>query len=98
MRIAQFKLIRAHRCIVVRARVVELRQCSVRSIKKGKNEAGEQPVVHGVNQNTILKKRIISSSNEKIVSRSGDSGAAVAIAKRESSWSPNGTTRISRTI
>jgi hypothetical protein len=45
-----------------------------------------------------LKMRAINSSNEKIVSSSGVRGTAVATAKRETSCSANGTTRISRTI
>ena len=41
---------------------------------------------------------MMSSSGEKIVSRRGKSGAAVAAAKREMSSSPNGIGRISRTM
>ena len=36
-------------------------------------------------QNTTLMMRLISSSGEKIVSKRGTSGAAVAVAKREMS-------------
>ena len=48
-------------------------------------------------QNTTLRTRIKSSSGEKIVRRSGTSGAAVAAAKRDMSSSPKGTARMSRT-
>ena len=41
--------------------------------------------------------RMMSSSGEKIVSRSGTEGAAVATAKREMSSNPNGTVCMSRT-
>lgn len=48
-------------------------------------------------QNTTLTIRRMSSSGEKIVSRRGKRGAAVAAARRVMSSKPNGTARISRT-
>ena len=52
----------------------------------------------GIPQNSTLMMRMISSSGEKIVSKRGTSGAAVATARREMSSRPNGTARISRTM
>lgn len=49
-------------------------------------------------QNTIFITRMISSSGEKIVSRRGTRGAAVAAARRVTSSNQNGIGRISRTM
>jgi hypothetical protein len=46
-------------------------------------------------QNRILIRRVTNSSNERIVSVNGRSGAAVAAASLATSLNPNGTMRIS---
>ena len=97
--IAKLELINPYGRIVVSSWSGELGACLVRDLQNRQKEAGEeQPLVHAGIQNTTLIIRLISSSNEKIVSRRGDKGAAVATARRDTSCSPKGTTRISRTM
>lgn len=71
------------------------KRCS-RRVLMGRNELSRYTPT--MSQKTILTSRMMSSSGEKTVNRSGARGAAVARAKREMSSSPNGTARIPRTI
>jgi hypothetical protein len=84
-------------CVVVAVRIRELSIGPIRNEKGEENHGGkEQPTDHS--GNTILAMRTISSSSEKTVRRRGVRGAAAARANRETSCSPKGTTRISRTM
>ena len=103
VRIAKFELIRSNGRVFISTRIIELPACSVRDVQNGQDQE-EQPFIHGGNfrsgeyhQNTTCTTRIINSSNEKMVSKRGDKGTAVAKARRETSFRSNGTTRISRT-